>query len=182
MLTDSKSGYGLVSIVLHWLGAVAIVGVWWLGDRIDDVPRADKALAQSLHFGVAILALGVIVPRLVWRFRHLATPMAETGSVWLDRIARLVKWGLLTTMTLLIVTGPLAVWTSRRGAIDVFGLVLPSPIPDAVKSMVHTVAQPVHVISAKLILILVALHVLGALKHLVIDRDGVFRRMLVPAR
>ena len=182
MLGDSKNGYGLVSIIFHWLGAAAICVVWWLGNRIDDVARTEKAAAQELHFAVAVVALTIILPRLLWRFGHRTTPMAVTSSPFLDRVALWVKWGLVTLMSLLVISGPLDVWTGRRGAINVFGTIIPSPIPQALNGVIHQVTGVLHVVSAKAILVLVALHVLGALKHLVLDRDGVFWRMIVPAK
>ncbi|MDR3376798.1 MAG: cytochrome b/b6 domain-containing protein [Ancalomicrobiaceae bacterium] len=184
MIKDTEAGYGAVSILFHWLGALAIIAIWLLGDRIDDFARAsaERSAAQGLHFAVAFSCLIILVPRLVWRFLHLKTPLAETNSPFLDFTAKIVKWGLLAAMTILVISGPIDVWTSRRGAIDVFGWVISSPIPTSLNGVLHAVAGPAHVICAKAILILVALHVLGALKHLVYDRDGVFRRMLVPAK
>lgn len=183
MFKDSDAGYGIVSILFHWIGAALIITIWLLGDRIDSFPRgAEKDAAQALHYAVAFSALIIIVPRLIWRYVNPKTPMAVTSSPFLDLVAKIVKWALVAAMTLLIITGPIDVWTGRRGAIDVFGWVVSSPIPESLNGILHAVAGPVHVISAKVILILVALHVLGALKHLILDRDGVFRRMLVPAK
>ncbi|MDR3494231.1 MAG: cytochrome b/b6 domain-containing protein [Ancalomicrobiaceae bacterium] len=183
MFKDTAAGYGTISIVFHWGAAAAIIAIWLLGDRIDAVPAgAERSAAVGLHMAVAFLCFIILVPRLFWRFVNPRTPLAETNSALLDFVAKIVKWGLIIALTGLVVSGPIGVWTGRRGAIDVFGWAIASPLPTSLNGVLHAVAGPLHIICAKAILVLVALHVLGALKHLVYDRDGVFRRMLVPAK
>eukprot|EP01037_Dinobryon_pediforme_P023774 gene23774-25336_t len=184
-MADGKNGYGVVSIALHWLGAAAVIGVWLLGDRIEDAPRGpERIVAQDLHYGVAFLALAILLPRLLWRFGNWRTPVAQTNSALLDLVAKIVKWGLIACIVIMIISGPLDVWTGRRPEINVFGTLIASPFAFSpeVASAIHKIVGPVHVICSKVIFVLVALHVLGALKHLVIDRDGVFGRMLWPAK
>jgi cytochrome b561 len=43
---------------------------------------------------------------------------------------------------------------------------------------IYDFLQGIHGVTASLLIVLVAVHILAALKHLVIDRDGVFQRML----
>ena len=57
---------------------------------------------------------------------------------------------------------------------------IPSPLL-AMRNL-HPLLEGTHTIAAYAIFPLVALHILGALKHALIDRDGVVRRMLVPRR
>lgn len=62
----------------------------------------------------------------------------------------------------------------------VFGwFAIPSPgVPFGIRRTVEIV----HSLAADAPVPLVGLHILGALKHALIDRDGVVRRMLVPVR
>lgn len=62
-------------------------------------------------------------------------------------------------------------------SVDVFGLVsIASPMPEM--RGLHEVLEEVHEFASHALVPLLALHVLGALKHLFIDRDGVFQRIL----
>jgi cytochrome b561 len=55
---------------------------------------------------------------------------------------------------------------------------IPSPLPPT--RSYGELIQHAHSLAAYAIIPLVGLHILGALKHALIDRDGVLRRMLVP--
>lgn len=174
-----REGYGAVSILLHWLGAAAVVSLFVLGQRIEGIPRGtERIAAQALHIGLGMAAFLPLLLRVGWR---LGRPVAHpaSGAPALDRVARIVQAGLLASIGVLIVTGPLSVWSGGK-AIEVFGLVsLPSPLPRI--PWLHEAAEVVHGVTSKVVLALTLLHVAGALKHLVIDRDGVVKRMLVPA-
>lgn len=178
-LGDTRQGYGSLSILLHWLGAALVVALFVLGQRIEGLPRGPEMLAaRNLHVGVGVAAFLILAARIAWR---LANPVAHGAAAptALDRFAAFVQHAMLAVIALLIVTGPLSIWAGGR-AIDVFGLfALPSPLPKI--EWLHEATETVHGVGSKLILALVAVHVLGALKHAVIDRDSVVRRMLVPA-
>ncbi|MDR3494232.1 MAG: cytochrome b/b6 domain-containing protein [Ancalomicrobiaceae bacterium] len=183
MWRDTRTGYGVVSIVLHWAGAAAVIVVWIFGRRIGYHPSGPEwDAAENLHAAVATLALAIIVPRLIWRLAQPKTPPVPSNPALLNLIAALVKWGLILSLAVMIVTGPLAIWSGPGAAIDLFGLTILSPLPPAFSEHFHHSIWPVHVFMSKVVFILVALHVAGALKHLVVDRDGVFLRMLRPAK
>jgi cytochrome b561 len=52
----------------------------------------------------------------------------------------------------------------------------------AANRALHEQMEGVHLVAAHLTFGLVILHGLGALKHLLIDRDGTVARMIVPRR
>ena len=85
--------------------------------------------------------------------------------------AQIVVWGFLANMILVTVTGVLVIWSLGQ-AIDIFGLfAIPSPIGRM--PFLHEFMEEVHEVSGQAFIPLVILHVLGAVKHLVIDGDGV---------
>lgn len=173
-------GYRLSSILLHWLAAAVIIAMFVLGQMAEGAPRDTRILLRGLHFSIGILAFVIVGGRLVWRFFAADGAPETAANGALDRVAAAVKHLLYLVMLVLILTGPLALWTEGR-AIPFFGLAsLPSPLPklDTISHALETV----HGVASKALLPLVALHVLGAFKHLILDRDGVFQRMLVPRR
>jgi cytochrome b561 len=46
----------------------------------------------------------------------------------------------------------------------------------------HEVMEALHKLGAKLLFFAFILHMLGVLKHLIIDRDNTLKRMLVPSK
>jgi cytochrome b561 len=72
------------------------------------------------------------------------------------------------------------VWT-KGFPINIFGLIsLPSPLGKM--DTLHEIFEVVHKIGAKLLFFAFLLHILGVLKHLVVDRDNTVKRMLVPIK
>lgn len=184
MSISRLQGYRLSSILFHWLAAGLIIALFIIGKNAEGAtPEARRAL-MGLHTSLGVIAVILIALRLGWRF--VARDGAADGvaaSAGLARaadiLATAVKHLLYLAMLVVIVTGPLTVWSGGR-AINVFGLFsLASPFGAL---PIREALGTAHGIAATALAPLVALHVLGALKHLVIDRDGVFQRMLVPRR
>ena len=74
-------------------------------------------------------------------------------------------------------TGPLAVWSTGQ-PLQVFDvLAIPSPFAARV-DWLHEACEEVHGAATKLFWPLIGLHVAGAVKHLVYDRDRTLQRML----
>ena len=82
---------------------------------------------------------------------------------------------------LILATGVLGIWFSGQ-SISAFGSIQLPSLAGANPGLVGPM-RGLHSLSSNLILpALIGLHVLGALKHLVLDRDGTFGRMIWPAR
>jgi len=177
-LANAKSGYGWVSIALHWLAAVAIVTLFVIGNQFEDMPRGpDKAALMGLHFAIGILAAPLLLARVLARFVQ-ATPEPARQHRLLVVLSRVVHIGLALAIVVLVISGPLAVWSMGR-SINVFGLFeIAGPI--ARNHELHEIAETVHGVTVKVLVGLVAVHVLGVVKHLVLDRDATLLRMLRP--
>jgi cytochrome b561 len=172
----TPSRYTWQAIALHWLLAVLIIGMLWLGFSLEDIPRNTPARGfyVNLHksFGVLVLLLALL--RLAWRVRHKAPPLPAGMPSWQVR-ASAWSHGLLYLFTLLqALSGYLGSAFGKYG-VKFFGLPLPQWAWES--KPVQTVFNNIHGVVAVVLLVLVALHVVAALKHLLIDRDQVFQRM-----
>lgn len=176
-MKDSESRFGLVSIFNHWAAAAAMIALLAIGLLFEELPRgAERTFLKDLHVSLGMAVLALLAFRVAWRLYH-AFPQALPAPDWQQKSAKAVHWLLLLTIVVLIVTGPLSVWTGGR-PIDVFGLVsLPSPF--ARFEDLHEALEVVHTVAAKPVLLsLLGLHVLAVAKHAVIDRDGMLARMV----
>jgi cytochrome b561 len=174
-------GYRLSSILLHWLAAVLMTALFFIGKAAKGVAPEPHHTLMVWHASLGLLAVFAILGRLAWRFvardgaadRVAAPGLARAAEI----LATAIKHLLYLDMLVVIVAGPLTMWASGRG-ISFFELfAVPSPYG---KLAIHDLLGEVHSFAATMLAPLVLLHVLGALKHLIIDRDGVFQRMLVP--
>ncbi|NNG04207.1 MAG: cytochrome b [Inquilinus sp.] len=179
-ITDGRNGYGWLSIVLHWSGAALVVALFLIGEQLEELPRGpERTETLALHVSLGASAFLFLAGRVLWRLvQGEPTPPAQPRVFML--MSRLVQWALLAAIATLILSGPFIQWTAGRD-VEVFGLfAIPGMLPRL--ETAHDVLEEVHEFASHALIPLVALHVLGALKHLVIDRDGTFWRILRPAR
>jgi len=178
MLVNSRSGYGWVSIAVHWIAALAIVGLFGLGLWMTSLGygHAWYNRAPALHESIGMIALALIAFRLAWRIVTV-TPALEPGMPGWERIAALTAhWLMYALMVTVVVTGYL-ISTAGGEPVSVFGwFEVPAVIPGFERQA--DIAGWIHYYSAWALVLLAAGHTLAALKHHFIDRDATLVRML----
>jgi len=168
--------YPAAIVVLHWLIAALIVSAFALGTVMTDMRISPTKLQYySYHKWLGITVLGLVAIRLLTRlFTHAPTYPASM-SAWQAKAADAAHVFLYVLMFAVPLSGYF--YTSAAGYPVVYlGLVqLPTFIaPDpALKSSL----KELHELLTNVILAVVVLHVLAALKHQFIDKDGLLRRM-----
>ena len=172
---STKSRYDLVAIVLHWVIAVLILGVGALGLSFESIPRASRLFYINLHTTVGLVMFGLILMRLLWRLTHPAPAADESWSPLVVLASRLTHKALYALMLAVPIVGVVAyVWHGRVFDFDLFKLDF------AIKSQkaIYEAAEELHELLGYGLMALVALHVLGALWHHFMARDGIFDRIL----
>ena len=168
--------YSFPTRLLHWLAAAVIVVAFFIGLtmlRIASGPTQDSLFFWHESLGTTVLALAAL--RLAWRAISPPPPLPATVPVWI-RTAAPASHNVLYALMLL---QPIIGWlgASAFGAVvNVFGLFDLPVLLHEDKSLAALLFL-IHKVVAFMLAALVTLHVGGALFHLVIRRDGVFRRM-----
>jgi len=168
--------YDRTAIALHWLIALLVVAQfawgWWM-QGIPKQPPGARVDAFNLHksFGLTILALMLL--RASWRASH-APPALPPMPAWQATLAGITHVLLYAVLFLMPLSGYFgSVWSGYP--VKYFGITLPdwhwkSP---ALKEF----ASGVHLVTAWVLATAVTLHVAGALKHALVNRDGLLARM-----
>lgn len=182
-LTNSTRHYGAVARSLHWLTALLILASIGLGLYADNLPTegaealAAKVEAFSLHKTLGIAAFAAAVLRILWALTQPRPAPIHPERRAETFAADLVHWALYAAMILM----PLSGWV-HHAAVEGFAPILwpfGQGLPFVPKSeTVAEAAGSLHWLMSKLLIGSVALHVAGALKHALIDRDGTLSRML----
>ncbi|WP_217476022.1 cytochrome b [Stutzerimonas stutzeri] len=175
---NSTSNYGLVSIVMHWLVAIGVVGLFALGYWMVGLTYYSSwyRTAPEIHKSIGLLLLALMTFRVVWRFLSPGPkPLAHHGR--LTRAGTKAGHGLLYIgLFAAMISGYLISTADGRG-ISVFGwFEVPATITSIPKQ--EDVAGLVHQYLAWGLLIFSGVHALAALKHHFIDRDATLKRML----
>lgn len=183
MIKDHSSGFGLLSIVLHWVSALLIVVLFGLGLYMVSLSYYDPWYnrAPSLHISLGLLVLLLTLIRIVWRLaqRRNPAPLPEhSRAVRLSSVVvQLSLYGLILAVA---VTGYLMTTADGRSA-SLFGLIqFPSVM--RLDGAGVDLAGALHYWLAWAIIVLAVLHSLAALAHHFVLRDRTLVRMLNPRR
>ena len=174
---DATGRYTKVAVTLHWLIAALVVAQLILGWSMIEIPKQPvgvRAFWFNLHKSIGITIALLVLVRIAWRFRHPAPPLPASVPAWQRRAAaanHALLYACLLGMPLVGFLGS----TFSGYPIIYFGILLPqwgfnSPPLKGFFSAVHLGF-------AWTFMTLIALHTGAALKHLLINRDGVFWRM-----
>lgn len=168
--------YSGPAITAHWLIALLILAAFPLGLYMSDLPLSpNKLKLYSYHKWTGITVLLLFVPRILWRLTH-TPPKALPMPAWQHKIAEGTHHLLYLLMFLVPLTGWLM--SSAKGFQVVYFGVLPIPDLIAKNPELGDLLKEVHEALNWILFGLVGLHVAGALKHHIIDRDSTLRRML----
>ncbi len=179
--------YTGTAMALHWAIAVLIIGNVALSFLADSFPESWVRTIVDTHKSVGITVLGLAILRLLWRVAHRPPPLPSTYPAWEKTSAHAAHVALYVVIFGLPLSGWLhdSAWTgAATHPMFLFGLV-PWPrlwffqgLDDSAKDHWHAVLFTVHKAFGYALYGLLALHVLGALKHQFIDKEPELQRML----
>ncbi len=182
MQKDSQSQLAPLTVALHWIVAVLIIGMLALGIYMDET---EAHALYPIHKSIGLVALMFIAWRVVWRWRNGWPEPAAGHQPWERGLARVTHWVLIVGMLLFPLSG-ITMSIAAGAGLPFFGLELVAPNIDpanpqkliALDEGITKLAAQTHGFLATLFLVLITLHVLGALKHHLLDKDRTLLRML----
>ena len=166
--------YPLLSIIFHWATAVLIIALFAIGWSMVDLPRGpERSATFALHKSLGLTVLLLSVFRVFWRWRFPAPAYGQDVARWKIRVARIVHALFYVALFLQPISGYIS--SSFSGyKTKWFGLPLPHwGYRDPPLNEFFT---EIHVATSLILATLIALHIGGALSHLLV-RDGLFSRM-----
>jgi len=174
--TQVPTRYSPTAIVLHWLMALLIVAAFALGLVLSGMPLSPRKFHWiAYHKWIGITVLGLLALRLLARLFGKTPPLPAAMS----RLARLGAHAGHMALYLLMLAVPLTGWLSSSAAgFPVVYLKLVA-LPDLVEKN-KALAEQLSALHSTLNWVLAAvvvIHMAAALKHHLIDRDGLLWRM-----
>ncbi|MFW5661775.1 MAG: cytochrome b [Oceanicaulis sp.] len=176
--------YSAVAIAFHWVIAILLVSMVFYGWWMEDLTVADTSLgfvigAFNWHKTVGILILVLSLARLAWRLTHRPPALPSHMKRWERLFARFTHVAFYAAM----IGVPIGGYVTASAFGDSFPillfneLALPKlPVPQTTEFQEFSASA--HGAGGWVILVLLALHAAGALKHHFVDRDGVLLRMI----
>lgn len=176
--SSGTARYSKPAIVLHWIIAILVIVMIGLGLFMTDVPKGspDRAFYFNLHKSIGVTTALLVIARLFWRARNPPPPFPASMPGWEVQASRISHALLYLCIIVMPLSGFAATQFTKYG-VKYFGLFKIPPMGSENK-VVYDLLQGVHGATASLLIALVVIHVLAAFKHLMIDRDKIFQRML----
>lgn len=197
-MNDTVQRYNKLSIVLHWVTGLLILAMFGLGFWMHELPKELKVDAIdvcnlgiytvnfveptslrtfyfNLHKSIGVTLLALIFFRVYWRIAHPAPAYPASISARDQKIAGVTHKVLYALMLAMPISGVLMAVNSKYG-IKWFGLELIGGLDNAA---MRDVFKEAHEVIGFILLALIVLHVAAAIKHKVIDKDDVMKRMSI---
>lgn len=181
--SNTSRHYGSITKLFHWLTAALILVLIPLGWYAGQLPYetseqlARKAWFFSLHKTLGVTTFFVALARILWALTQPKPGLLNADHKIESFAADLVHWLLYAALVIV----PLSGWISHAAAAGYAPIWWPLgqglPLVPQSTAVEHFFGA-VHWVATKVLIAAIVLHIAGALKHHVIDRDATLRRML----
>jgi cytochrome b561 len=176
MFRVDRQKYTAVAIWLHWIVGIAILAQLALGLFMVDIPKEtpDRSWYFNLHKSIGVTLALFIAIRIGWRLAHRPPPLDRLIPPWQLVASKISHVVLYLGMIAMPLTGLIMSSYSKYG-VKAWGLKIIDGSDDKVA---REFWLELHELTADILMVVIAIHVIAALKHLMIEKNGVFQRML----
>jgi len=177
MLKNTPSSYGIVTKAFHWTSALIVIGMLAAGLYMTRMGKSPGALQlYNLHKSFGVVVLCLVTLRLFWHLYSKKPAYVASLEPWEKTTAHVVHIFLYIAMFVMPLSGWLMSSAGGR-PVSFFGLFT---LPDLIgqDQGYREIFGTLHDATAYALMAAIVLHVAGALKHAVIDKDGTLGRML----
>jgi cytochrome b561 len=183
----NSARYTRLAMLLHWLIAAMMIANVMLALIAESLPDDWVRPAIDTHKSIGITVLGLVVVRLLWRVANPPPAMPAAYPKIERQVAHIAHWALYGVMFALPLSGWLhdSAWAqAATHPMYLFGLFewprlgFAGGFAQPMQDHLHDLLGLVHVSFGYALYALLALHIIGALKHQFIDRHAEFQRIL----
>jgi cytochrome b561 len=175
-LRNTDDTFGGLAKFFHWTIALFIIGLLCFGFYmvgIQDEAQREQAFNMHKLFGLSVLLLACL--RLLWRWMN-PVPVLPSMPKWELALEKLVKFSLYAALFAMPISG--WIFSTAAGHAPHLGqFYIPAPFVKLDITLAGQVFK-VHQIIGWSIIVLLCMHVAGALKHHFVNKDNILRRMM----
>ena len=177
MSENVQRRYSAGAMTFHWLIAIAVIANWRIAESAEHAEMPAKMEIFGYHKALGIAILVLTLGRLLWRWTHPVPPLPSSLASWERVLARAVH----VIFYVLLIGLPLGGWLANSfngREIDFFGMFTIPALPVGENKELGESIYEAHATGGEVMIYLIALHILGALKHTFFDKTGGLWRML----
>lgn len=179
MLKNSNETFGVISILLHWLMAILLMGLFALGLYMTGLDYYDPLYhtAPWWHKSFGLLVMALLLFRFIWKVSNPEPEALKTHKKWAVFLANIIQ-KIFYLMIFLIGISGYFISTAKGKGIEFFNLLEVPAITQALDEDRADLIGEVHEVLAIMLIVLAILHGAAALKHHFVDKDKTLLRML----
>jgi cytochrome b561 len=175
---NTRSRYGWVSVGIHWLMAMVVIGMFALGIWMRQLSYYDPWYQDgpTIHKSIGVLLFILLLARIGWRSINIRPKDDPVLKKWERTTAHLTHFAMYGLMLMLMTAGYL-ISTADGRQIEVFNFFSVPATLHGIENQ-EDIAGEIHEILAWALILLAGVHALAALKHHFINRDSTLLKML----
>ncbi len=173
---NAVSRYTKGAIWFHWVIAACVIANILIVELTESLSKPERRAWMGTHKAIGIAVLVLTIGLIVWRLGHRPPPQPATMKRWEIVLSKTVHFLFYFLLLALPLTGWLFISAGGRG-IDFFGLFAIPALPVGDSKNLLDLSENAHKLLGNAMLYLGILHILAALKHQYIDRDGLMGRL-----
>jgi cytochrome b561 len=174
---NTLESFGIVSILIHWISAVLTLGLFFLGYWMVGLDYYSQWYhkAPNLHQSFGLILIFITLFRVFWVVSN-PKPKPLSSKNWQKQLASTVQATMYLSMMTLFGSGYI-IATADGSSVYLFDLLSIPAIVTGDAKLVDNLGL-IHEYTAYFLMLLILLHVIGAVKHHFIDRNTTLKRML----
>lgn len=178
---NTRTHYTRTAQLLHWVMALIFITAWLIGFYSGnfltyDIDDSFKGDVITLHKNIAGTIIFLLVIRIFWRYTHPAPNLPPTMSPLMQKLAHLGHFILYLLLLAMPLSGAIYSWSAGHPVPIIYLSEFPRLVQE--NPAIVAIAKPVHIYLSWFAGLLVAGHILVALKHHFIDKDHVLKSMI----
>lgn len=178
LIKNSQDKWGIASISLHWLSALAVIFLLVLGLWMTSLTYYSPwyKTAPFIHQSVGVILFAVTLFRLFWKI-YAGSPQGLKTHKPYEKFLAKITHVLMYAFLLTIMTTGYGILTAEGKGVEVFNWFTLPALPFSFEGQARLLGL-VHLYVAYALIVFIILHAAGAIKHHVIDKDKTLTRML----
>jgi len=176
-MKNTKYYYGWLTITLHWLVAITVIGLFALGYWMVDLGYYDnwRKAGPLLHKSIGLTLVSVMIIRVIWRIKEVQPIPLSTYKSYEIKSSHLMHIFLYILIFIIMISGYLISTADARGI--AFFQLFEIPGFGSIIENQEDIAGVFHQYTAYFLIMMTLIHALAALKHHFINKDLTLLRM-----
>lgn len=177
-ITDPNlKSYKPLNKFLHWFVALLVFVLLIVGFLMQSMDKNLQPLVYTIHKSTGITVLFLMIWRIFAIVHNRRPPLPAHMHKAEVLLAKFVQ----NSMYLFLILMPLSGWimSTASGKAPAYYFLFKFPLPGVERSAeLAQIMRQAHGVIAWILIGLITLHIMGALKHFLIDKDEVLQSML----